>query len=307
MTLTELRYIVTLAQEQHFGQAAERCFVSQPTLSIAVKKLEQELGVELFERSKNKVTPTPTGDAVVAQAQKVLEEASRIHDLAATGKDQLNSPLRVGAIFTVGPYLFPQFIPKLRELAPNMPLVVEESYTATLRRRLRNGDLDVIIIALPFTEPDVVTQPLYTEPFVVLMPDSHPLAKQKAIAPEDLDGENILMLGEGHCFRQQVLEAVPNLARLPGKNNDRGIRTDTEGSSLETMRHMVSSGLGITILPLSAVLGTQNRLQNLASRPFVKPAPCRTAALAWRVSFPRHKAIDALRQAIVETRLPGLK
>lgn len=307
MTLTELRYIVTLAQEQHFGQAAERCYVSQPTLSIAVKKLEQELGVELFERSKNKVTPTPTGDAVVAQAQKVLEEASRIHDLAAAGKDQLNSPLRVGAIFTIGPYLFPQFIPKLRELAPNMPLVVEESYTATLRRRLRNGDLDVIIIALPFTEPDVVTQPLYTEPFVVLMPDSHTLAKQKTIAPEDLDGENILMLGEGHCFRQQVLEAVPNLARQPGKDNDRGIRTDTEGSSLETMRHMVASGLGITILPLSAVLGTQNRLQNLASRPFVKPAPCRTAALAWRVSFPRHKAVDALRQAIVETRLPGLK
>jgi len=307
MTLTELRYIVTLAQEQHFGQAADRCHVSQPTLSIAVKKLEQELGVELFERSKSKVTATPTGEVVVAQAQKVLEEASRIQDLAAAGKDQLNSPLRVGAIFTIGPYLFPQFIPKLRELAPNMPLVVEESYTATLRRRLRNGDLDVIIIALPFTEPDVVTQPLYTEPFVVLMPDSHRLAKQKTIAPVDLEGENILMLGEGHCFREQVLEAVPNLARHTGKDGDRGIRTDTEGSSLETMRHMVSSGLGITILPLSAVLGTQNRLQNLASRPFVKPAPCRTAALAWRASFPRHKAIDALREAILETRLPGLK
>jgi len=307
MTLTELRYIVTLAQEQHFGQAAERCHVSQPTLSIAVKKLEQELGVELFERSKSKVTPTPTGDAVVAQAQKVLEEASRIQDLADTGKDQLNSPLRVGAIFTIGPYLFPQFIPKLRELAPNMPLVVEESYTATLRRRLRNGDLDVIIIALPFTEPDVVTQPLYTEPFVVLMPEDHPLTKQKSIAPQDMEGENILMLGEGHCFREQVLEVVPSLGRAPGKENDRGIRTDTEGSSLETMRHMVASGLGITILPLSAVLGTQNRLQNLTTRPFIKPAPCRTAALAWRVSFPRHKAIDALREAIIETRLPGLK
>lgn len=304
MTLTELRYIVTLAREQHFGQAAERCHVSQPTLSIAVKKLEQELGVELFERSKSRVSPTPTGESVIAQAQKVLEESSRIQDIADAGKDQLNSPLRVGAIFTIGPYLFPQFIPKLRELAPNMPLVVEESYTATLRRRLRNGDLDVIVIALPFTEPDVVSQPLYTEPFVVLLPDKHRLAAKKTIKPVDLDGENILMLGEGHCFREQVLEAMPNLVHP--KDKDRAIRTDTEGSSLETMRHMVASGLGITILPLSAVLGTQNRLQNLVAVPFASPAPCRTTALAWRVSFPRHKAVDALRKAILETRLPGL-
>lgn len=305
MTLTELRYIITLAREQHFGQAADRCHVSQPTLSIAVKKLEQELGVELFERSKNRVNPTPTGEMVVAQAQKVLEEASRIQDIADSGKDQLNSPLRVGAIFTIGPYLFPQFIPKLRELAPKMPLVVEESFTATLRRRLRNGDLDVIVIALPFTEADVVTQPLYTEPFVVLLPDKHPLAKRKSLKPKDLESENILMLGEGHCFREQVLESMPGLANQPSAHH-RGIRTDSEGSSLETMRHMVSSGLGITILPLSAVLGTQNRLQNLVSVPFANPAPCRTTALAWRVSFPRHKAVDALRQAILDTRLPGL-
>ncbi|MAT50904.1 MAG: LysR family transcriptional regulator [Porticoccaceae bacterium] len=307
MTLTELRYIVTLAQEQHFGQAAERCHVSQPTLSIAVKKLEQELGVELFERSKNKVSPTPTGEKVIAQAQKVLEESSRIQDIAAAGKDQLNSPLKVGGIFTIGPYLFPQFIPKLRELAPHMPLVVEESYTATLRRRLRNGDLDVIIIALPFTEPDVVTQPLYTEPFVVLIPENHRLTKRKVIDQDDLEGENILLLGEGHCFRDQVLEALPKLASQQGRDHVRGIRTDTEGSSLETMRHMVASGLGITILPLSAVLGTQNKVQNLVTRPFAKSGPCRTVALAWRASFPRHKAIDALRKAILETKLPGLQ
>lgn len=304
MTLTELRYIVTLAQEQHFGQAADRCHVSQPTLSIAVKKLEQELGVELFERSKNKVTPTPTGENVIAQAQKVLEEASRIQDIAAAGKDQLNSPLRVGGIFTIGPYLFPQFIPHLRELAPNMPLIVEESYTATLRRRLRNGDLDVIIIALPFTEPDVVTQPLYTEPFVVLLPDNHPLTRKKVIGPDDLDGENVLLLGDGHCFRDQVLQALPNLGRQT--DDGRGVRTATEGSSLETLRQMVASGMGITILPHTAVLGTQNSLQNLVTRPFAEPVPCRTVALAWRVSFPRHRAVDALRQAILGTKLPGL-
>ncbi len=307
MTLTELRYIVTLAQEQHFGQAAERCHVSQPTLSIAVKKLEQELGVDLFERSKNRVSATPTGEQVVTQAQRVLEEASRIQDIASAGKDQLNSPLRVGAIFTIGPYLFPRFIPKLRTLAANMPLVVEESFTATLRRRLRNGDLDVIIVALPFTEPDVVTQALYSEPFVVLMPDDHPLAAKSEISAKNLDGENILMLGEGHCFREQVLEALPNINKRHGEDSFGPIRTESEGSSLETMRHMVATGMGITILPLSAVLGPSNSLQNLVYRPFADPAPCRTVALAWRASFPRHKAVDVLRQAIHGSRFPGLK
>ncbi|GIX31791.1 MAG: LysR family transcriptional regulator [Porticoccaceae bacterium] len=305
MTLTELRYIVTLAQEQHFGQAAQRCNISQPTLSIAVKKLEQELGVELFERSKSRVSPTPTGERVVAQAQKVLEEAGRIYDIAAAGRDQLSGPLAVGAIFTIGPYLFPRFIPHLRHLAPHMPLVVEESYTAVLRRRLRNGDLDVIIVALPFTEPDVVTQPLYVEPFVVLLREDHPLAGRSAIRPEEIEGENILLLGEGHCFRDHVLEVMPSLAR--GPRDDQRIRTDTEGSSLETMRHMVATGLGITILPLSAVLGTHQPHDNLVSVPLASPAARRTVALAWRASFPRHKAVDVLRRAILETRLPGLE
>ncbi|WIO74379.1 LysR substrate-binding domain-containing protein [Porticoccaceae bacterium LTM1] len=304
MTLTELRYIVTLAQEQHFGRAADRCHVSQPTLSIAVKKLEQELGIELFERTKNSVRPTPTGEKVIAQAQRVLEETSAIHDIASEGHDQLITPLHVGAIFTIGPYLYPHFIPKLRKLTPQMPLVVEEGFTATLRKRLRNGELDVIIIALPFTEPDVVTQPLYEEPFVVLMPESHPLANQEFIKPQDLDNENVLLMGEGHCFRDQVLEALPNL-REP-KPDSTNIRTHTEGSSLETMRHMVASGLGISVLPMSAALGSDSYRSTLVTRPFADPVPSRTAALAWRASFPRHKAIDALREAILKSPLPGL-
>lgn len=304
MTLTELRYIVTLAQEQHFGRAADRCHVSQPTLSIAVKKLEQELGVDLFERTKNSVRPTPTGEKVIAQAQRVLEETSAIQDIASEGHDQLITPLHVGAIFTIGPYLYPHFIPKLRKLTPQMPLVVEEGFTATLRKRLRNGELDVIIVALPFTEPDVVTQPLYEEPFVVLMPESHPLAKQEFIDPQDLDKENVLLMGEGHCFRDQVLEALPNL-REP-KTDNANIRTHTEGSSLETMRHMVASGLGISVLPMSAALGSDSYRNTLVTRPFADPAPSRTAALAWRASFPRHQAIDALRKAILKSPLPGL-
>lgn len=303
MTLTELRYIVTLAQQQHFGQAAELCHVSQPTLSIAVKKLEQELGVELFERSKNSVRPTPIGEQVVAQAQRVLEESASIKDIASAGKDQLKTPLHVGAIFTIGPYLFPHFIPALQEKVPQMPLVVEEGFTATLRQRLRKGELDVIIVALPFTEPDVVTQPLYTEQFVVLMPFDHPLAKKEKIAPEDLDHENVLLLGEGHCFGDQVREALPNLNQHLDEGQ-RLIRTHSEGSSLETLRHMVASRLGITILPLSAAIGAGYREGLLVTREFVAPSPCRTVALAWRVSFPRHKAIDALRDSIRQHSLP---
>jgi LysR family hydrogen peroxide-inducible transcriptional activator len=297
MTLTELRYIVTLAQEQHFGRAAERCFVSQPTLSIAVKKLEDELGIALFERTKSRVQPTPLGEQIVAQAHLVLEQTAAIKDLAEAGKDQLSSPLAVGAIYTIGPYLLPQFIPHLQQMAEKMPLYIEEGYTATLRKKLRNGELDVIIVALPFVESDVVTQPLYDEPFVVLLPQSHPLAKKDAIDPLDLNNEKLLLLGEGHCFRDQVLTTCANIS----SSNDsatNNVRNAADGSSLETLRHMVASGLGITIVPQSAARSELYSSDVLVTRPFIEPVPTRTVALAWRASFPRHKAIDALRKAI---------
>lgn len=297
MTLTELRYIVTLAQEQHFGRAAERCFVSQPTLSIAVKKLEEELGVALFERSKSRVSATPLGEKVVAQANLVLEQTSAIKDIANEGKDQLSSPLAVGAIFTIGPYLLPYFIPELQKEASAMPLYVEEGYTGTLRAKLRKGELDVIIVALPFTEADVVTQPLYQEPFVVLLRKDHPLAANETIDPRALDNEEVLLLGEGHCFRDQVLETCPNLQ--PSLEGAKGkVRTAAEGSSLETLRHMVASGLGITILPVSAASTAGYSEDVLVTRPFSGDGPQRTVALAWRASFPRFKAVDALRNAI---------
>ena len=297
MTLTELRYIVTLAQEQHFGHAAERCFVSQPTLSIAVKKLEEELGVSLFERSKSRVSATPLGEKIVAQANLVLEQSAAIKDIANEGKDQLSSPLSIGAIFTIGPYLLPSFIPELQKEVSKMPLYVEESYTGTLRTKLRKGELDVIIVALPFTEADVVTQPLYDEPFVVLMRKDHPLAQNDTIDPTALDSEEVLLLGEGHCFRDQVLETCPHLkASVEGHSG--GVRTAAEGSSLETLRHMVASGLGITILPVSAAGISRYSEEVLVTRPFNDPAPSRTVALAWRASFPRFKAVDALRTAI---------
>lgn len=297
MTLTELRYVVTLAQEQHFGRAAERCFVSQPTLSIAVKKLEDELGIALFERTKSRVQPTPLGEQIVAQANLVLEQTATIKDMADAGKDQLSSPLSVGAIFTIGPYLLPQFIPHLQTLASKMPLYVEDGYTHNLRKKLRNGELDVIIVALPFSEPDVVTQALYDEPFVVLMPHNHPLAEKTEINPAELGDQKMLLLGEGHCFRDQVLTTCPSLSHS-GDASSNNIRTAAEGSSLETLRHMVASGLGITILPLSAAISNIYSSNLLVTRPFTAPAPSRTVALAWRASFPRHKAIDALRKSI---------
>lgn len=304
MTLTELRYIVTLAQMQHFGKAAERCNVNQSTLSIAVKKLEGELGIELFERSKNNVRATPIGEQVIKQAQRVLEEAAAIKDIAMSGKDQLNSPLHVGAIFTIGPYLFPHFIPPLQKSAPQMPLIIEESFTSTLRKRLRNGEVDVIIVALPFSEPDVVVQPLYEEPFVVVLPKKHPLSKKQTIDRRDLDDENVLMMGEGHCFRDQVIEALPNINC--GKVQSGSVRTMTEGSSLETLCYMVASGLGITILPQTAAISAEYRKNGLITLPFSGTSPTRTAALAWRASFPRHRAIDALRKSIYDSHLPGI-
>ena len=288
MTLTELRYIVTLAQEQHFGHAAERCHVSQPTLSVGVKKLEGELGVMIFERSKSAVRVTPIGERIVAQAQKVLEEALGIRELASAGKNQLAAPLKVGAIYTIGPYLFPHLVPQLHRVAPEMPLYIEENFTHVLRDKLRNGELDAIIIALPFQEPDVLTRTLYDEPFSLLLPASHPWAKRDSVTLDELDDSKLLLLGEGHCFRDQVFEHCPALHR---KQHSR-VGSVLEGSSLETLKHMVATGLGVTVLPESALGNMDENL--LATRPFREPAPFRTVALAWRASFPRGNAIDLL-------------
>ena len=305
MTLTELRYIVTLAREKHFGRAAERCHVSQPTLSVAVKKLEDELGIALFERSKSHIRVTETGLRVVEQAQRVLDQVGIIRDMAQDGKNQLNSPLKVGAIYTIGPYLFPHLLPELRRVAPDMPLFIEENYTSGLRERLRHSELDAIIVALPFDEPEVVTKPLYDEPFVVLMPQDHPLARFDRISGEQLLQDQLLLLGPGHCFRDQVLESCPALLKAL---NVRGSEPQTstlvtEGSSLETIRHMVASGLGITVLPLSAASAVQYREHILTVRPFVPPVPYRTVALAWRVTFPRPQAIDVLSLAASQCRV----
>ena len=234
----------------------------------------------------------------------MLEQVGVIKDMAQDGKNQLNSPLKVGAIYTIGPYLFPHLLPELRRAAPEMPLYIEENYTANLRQKLRHSDLDAIIIALPFEEPEVVTMPLYDEPFVVLLPADHPLTAKDEITADELSREQLLLLGPGHCFRDQVLESCPPLVDAITKRAD-GDKPDlvTEGSSLETIRHMVASGLGITVLPLSAATGMKYHEDILAVRPFAAPVPFRTVALAWRVTFPRPKAIDVLSLAASQCRV----
>lgn len=297
MTLTELRYLVALSETGHFRKAAEQCNVSQPTLSIAIKKLESELGVSLFERSRHKVTTTPTGDMIVDQARTVLQEAQNLLQLAELGKDPLGSMLSVGAIYTVGPYLFPRLVSNMQKIAPQMPLFIEESYTSSLRGKLTRGELDAVFVALPFTETDIVTKPVYDEEFVVVVPKNHVLAEQETIDPAELANHRVLMMGEGHCFRDQVLEACPGLQEAIRAGHARG-QAVVEGSSLETLKHMVVGGLGITVLPKTAADISTYSESTLQIRAFSSPAPKRTIALAWRASYPRPQAIDTLTGAV---------
>ena len=301
MTLTELRYLVNLDKERHFGRAAARSFVSQPTLSVAVKKLEDGLGVVLFERNRGEVRPTPVGVRIIEQARRVLAEAERIKDFAQAGHDELAGPLRFGAIYTVGPYLLPALVPVLRKSAPGMPLVIEENFTAVLLEQLRESELDVAVIAQPQDAEGLRVWPLYDEPFVALLPAGHRWSKDAAIPVRKLAEENLLLLGPGHCFRDQVIEACPKCV----DPDSAGGRPRT-GSSLDTIRHMVASGLGITVVPRSSVENRRDESALLVSRPFAKPAPQRRIVLVWRKTFPRSKAIATLRNAILDSRLKGV-
>ncbi|OGI47654.1 MAG: LysR family transcriptional regulator [Candidatus Muproteobacteria bacterium RBG_16_65_34] len=298
MTLTELRYIVAVARERHFGRAAKACFVSQPTLSAAVKKLEEELGAALFERTPGRLRVTAVGQRVVEQAQRVLEQAAAIKELARAGHDELAGPLKVGFLSTVGPYLLPDLIPVLRRRAPKMPLVVEEHMTETLRARLKEGTLDAVVASAPFVEPGIVTLALYEEPFALVLPAGHALARKARLTVDELRRENLLLLGPGHCFRDQVLSVCP-VCESPA-DDEHSIQRTLEGSSLETIRHMVASGVGITLLPCTAVASPRHERRLLTARRFPGAQPTRRIALAWRASFPRPKAIAALRAAILD-------
>ncbi|MBT9460129.1 MAG: hydrogen peroxide-inducible genes activator [Rugosibacter sp.] len=298
MTLTELRYIVALARESHFGRAAEKCHVSQPTLSVAVKKLEESLGIVLFERNSGEVRPTTIGVQVVAQAERVLSEASRVNEIAAAGRDPLAGPLRLGVIYTIGPWLLPSLVPLLKDRAPNMPLIIAEGYTEVLIEKLKNFELDVLVLALPVNEPGLVAQPVYEEPFRLLLPVAHPWVKQKSFAPAQLLETPLLMLGSGNCFRDQVLDLC---ARASHGESPQVL----ESSSLETIRHMVASGVGITVMPASSVDTLSKNDPLLRVRPFTEPTPTRHVGMVWRASFPRLQAIEVMRSALLACKLPG--
>ena len=298
MTLNELRYIVAVAQERNFRRAAEKSFISQPALSLAIQKLEEELGLKIFERGKNNISVTPVGAEIVGQAQRTLEEVERIREIARQGKDQLAGTLRLGIIYSVGPYLLPDLVPALKKLAPDMPLEIEENITANLDTLLRNGKLDVIIIALPFGDSGIVTQAVYDEPFEVVVGNDHHWANRRSIKAQELSSEKVLLLDSGHCFSNQVAEACPEL-------NRKGAETQ-QGTSLETIRNMVASGLGITVLPASAN-SARYRNKLLKVIPFTNPAPSRRIALAWRKSFARGQAIEVLAQAITQAKISGIK
>lgn len=301
MTLTELRYLVALAAERHFGHAAERCFVSQPTLSVAIKKFEDELGVALFERGNNELQLTPIGIRIVQQAERTLAEADRIKDIASEGKDHLSGTLRLGAIYTIGPYLLPVLAPLLAQRAPQLALVLQENYTDRLLEALRHGEIDVIVIALPHVESGMVALPLYDEAFRAVVPAGHRWQGESAVQPAWLLDEPLLMLSAGNCFRDQVLDLCAHASSGPSGRLPRLL----EGSSLETLRRMVSTGMGVTVMPASAADPLTGNDPTLAILPFVAPEPSRRVGLVWRSSFPRHRVIDLLHRAILDCELLG--
>lgn len=304
MTLTELRYIVTLARERHFGRAAEKCNVSQPTLSVALKKFEQRYGALLFERSPSDVRLTPIGEQVARQAERVLEEAVKVKELAEQGRDPLVGALRLGAIYTVAPYLLPRLIPALNARAPRMPLYLQENYTHRLADLLRSGELDVIVVAEPFVEPGIVTRAVYDEPFTLAVPRDHPLAGEAPLPVEALGQEKLLLLGSGNCFRDQVVQACSSVGGGEGEPGG----ALPEGSSLETIRHMVASGAGISVVPATAANAWRRQGDALLSlRSFRAPGPQRRIVLAWRVTFPRPQAIDMVSAAILAALPEGVQ
>ncbi len=318
MTLTELKYIVAVARERHFGKAADACFVSQPTLSVAIKKLEEELDVKLFERNANEVSVTPLGEEIIQHAQRVLEQAAEIKEIAKRGKDPLSGALRLGVIYTIGPYLLPDLMKQVMKKTPQMPLMLQENFTVKLMEMLRAGEIDCAILAEPFPDTGLATAALYDEPFMAALPFKHRLGKQASMTAEQLKNETMLLLGNGHCFRDHVLEVCPEFARF--SSNAEGIRKSFEGSSLETIKHMVAAGMGVTLVPRLSVpeeaLSEQpkrkkNEDPDVLYLPIVDEAgglpPTRRVVLAWRKSFTRYEAIAALRNAIYACKLPGVQ
>jgi LysR family transcriptional regulator, hydrogen peroxide-inducible genes activator len=286
LKLKDLRYLVALADTRHFGRAAERCFVSQPTLSTQVKKLEDYLGVQLIERQPKRVALTAAGEAIVARARRILEASDEVVTLARAHRDPLAGALRIAMLPTIGPYVLPRVVRDIRKALPRLDLRLYEYPTAAMLTRLRAGEIDLGILALPVDLDGLEARALYDEPFMVAVPATHPLAKRDSIRVQDLHDETLLLLEDGHCLRDQALEVCGEV----GVHE----KQDFRATSLETLRQMVATGAGVTLLPELATLGAYRHARGVTVRPFARPAPLRRIGGVWRKSTARHAAIEAV-------------
>lgn len=293
MNLRDLRYFVALAETRHFGKAAERSFVSQPTLSAQIKKLENYLGVQLIERQPRQVTLTDTGAKILPLARSILAESDEIVSLARNEHDPLSGKLKMALIPTLGPYLLPLVIRKLRKQLPRLKLMLYEHQTQSLLERLRAGEIDLGILALPVPLDGLEARELFDEEFTLAVPAQHALAKKTSVKLDDLSGETLLLLEDGHCLRDQALDVC---SRVDAKESD-----DYRATSLETLRQMVAAGLGITLLPQLATRGPFGSGHGLTVKPFARPVPSRTIGAIWRKSSSKGVAMNAVCDVIAAT------
>jgi len=290
--LKDLRYLVAVADERHFGRAADKCFVSQPTLSAQLKKLEQYLGVQLIERAPQHIRLTEAGEQIVARARRILEDSDAVVTLARAHRDPLAGVLRIALLPTIGPYLLPRVSQLVRKALPRLELRLYEYQTAPMLEKLQLGEIDMGVLALPVDTEGLDCRELYAEPFIVAVPDHHRLAKRDTVRVEDLQGEPLLLLEDGHCLRDQALEVCSRI----GPNE----KQDFRATSLETLRQMVATGAGVTLLPELATRGAYGHAKGVANRPFARPAPVRRVGAVWRRSSARLQAIEALCKVIAE-------
>jgi LysR family hydrogen peroxide-inducible transcriptional activator len=299
MNLRDLKYIIAVAETHHFGRAAERCFVSQPTLSGQIKKLEEELGVAIFERTNRSVEVTPVGEAILAHARQMMEQADVIHQLAQAHQDPLAGPLRIGAIPTLSPYLLPLILRPLQKQHPQMKLVLSEELTDTLLQRLRQHEIDAALLATPVDEPDLDTLPLFDEPFWVAFPRKHPFYAKDGITLRDVEQENLLLLAEGHCLAQQAMDLCHIKQRQA-----QGDMADLRATSLETLIQLVGAGFGVTLVPALAMRGSWTSGSGVVAQPLTSTKASRRVSLVFRHSFPRSAALQAL-AAVIRDHLPN--
>jgi len=285
MNIRDLKYLVAVDETQHFGKAADRCCVSQPTLSMQLKKLEEELNVQLFERTSKQVLTTEIGKKIIEKARQVLSEIETLKQLAQMAQDPYSGQIRLGIIPTMGPYLLPKLMPEITHQYPKLSLVLYEDKTEVITEKLSQGELDAIILALPIDCENFSMETLFVENFYAAVPKTHVLAKKRALNMQDLENEQLLLLGEGHCFRDQALEAC----RFSGAQ----LKSGFQATSLETLRHMVAANVGITLLP-KMMVDTLPKQRDIVILPFVDPVPSRQVGLLWRENSPAATAAKAI-------------